>query len=101
MQDISLDWYREHPYVEVWRTQNQNSYLPTVQVLNSKLNIDVNYPVTLSKVDGVISLYLEKLVSHVREVRKEEPVSTSKTSLSRRFGLNSVEVNYILKTIKI
>lgn len=94
MNNLPLEWYKAHPFVQAWRQQDCNSFFPTVKDLNDRLNIDVNRPFTISKVEPIITHYLNELARHVRKETCDK--IRSRKEVARQFGLNKTEVQFII-----
>lgn len=99
MTTLPLDWLKSHPYVQAWREMDTNSYFPAVENLNTTLNVNVDHPITISRVDHIVSQYLEQLVRHVRQVCSKERCPRDKRKLAGKFQLNNTEINYVLNKL--
>lgn len=94
MNSLPLEWYKAHPFVQMWRNQDCNSFFPTVRELNAQYNVDVNRPFTISRVEPIITHYLNELARHVRKETCDK--IRSRRDIAQRFGLNKTECQFII-----
>jgi hypothetical protein len=98
-----LGWYSSHPYVKIWREKDTNSYMSTINHINTEWNTDVSRPITFARVDSVLTEYLNLLLIKVREVCKKElrgGFVRTKAYYAEKFGLNKTESEYIFNNLK-
>lgn len=94
MNSLPLEWYKAHPFVQMWRDQDTNSFFPTVTALNVRYNIDINRPFTIKQVEPIITHYLNELARYVRKETCDK--IRCKKEIARRFGLNNTEIQFII-----
>lgn len=66
LETLSLEWFLSHPYVQIWRKQQTNSLIDTVNYINSNWNM--SSPINIGRVDRIITQYLTLLTSKAREL---------------------------------
>ena len=100
MITLDLEWYKDHPYVQEWRNQDQNSFFPAVQSLNQKLNTNPNNPITVSRVANIVGDYLTLLVRTIRHTCTTEKLPRSRKTVAERFQLNRTEEQFVINNLK-
>lgn len=103
MNKINIQWLQNNPIVKVWRDLNENSYIDTLDYINSNWNTnDYSY----EKVSSTLDLYLKELESFIRlktltrsKKERNEGQRVSKLHLMNRYKLNQTEANYLIKRI--
>ena len=96
MEKLDINWLKEHPYVKEWRSQDVNSYLPTVNSLNENWSINANNPVTISRVHDIVHQYLILLGREVKQACRARNIPQDKLTIGNTFGLNNTETSLVL-----